>query len=203
MPAVCSVFSKNMEKIRSFIAIELPEELKKALVELQSKFKSAGNVPLRWVAPGNIHITLKFFGDIDIGITGNITAALETATQGTTPFSIEASGLGVFPNMNHIQILWVGLTGDLERLSQLQKRTEECLKPLGFSVEARPFTPHLTLARVRDYARPDERRKLGELISATSFEGKYKIDIKAINLMKSQLTPEGPIYTKISAVTLK
>jgi 2'-5' RNA ligase len=192
-----------MEKIRSFIAVELPDELKRALAELQDNFKSAGNLPLRLVAPGNIHVTLEFLGDVDINITGNITNALEAAIQGTTPFNIEASGLGVFPNMNRIQILWVGLTGDLEKLGQLQKRIEESLKPLGFPPEGRPFTPHLTLARVRDYARPDERRKLGELISATRFEGKYKIDIKAINLIKSQLTPEGPIYTKISTVTLK
>ena len=90
------------------------------------------------------------------------------------PFNIEASGLGVFPNMKRIQIIWVGLSGELEKLGQLQKRIEESLKPLGFPAEARPFTPHLTLARVRDYARPDERQKLGQLISATEFRGEIQ-----------------------------
>jgi RNA 2',3'-cyclic 3'-phosphodiesterase len=192
-----------MEKIRSFIAVELPGELKKALAELQGRFKSAGSLPLRWVEPGNIHITLKFLGDIDVDITGKITAALEASIQDIQPFSIEAGGLAVFPNMQRIQIIWVGLSGDLQKLGQLQKRIEENLKPLGFPAENRPFTPHLTLARVRDYARPVERQKLGELISATGFEGKYKIDVKAVNLMRSQLTREGPIYSRISTVALK
>jgi 2'-5' RNA ligase len=192
-----------MEKIRSFIAIELPGELKQALTELQRKFKSAGSLPVKWVDPGNIHLTLKFLGDIDAADTSKIITALEEAVRGLPPFNLEVRGLGVFPNMSRIQIIWVGLYGDLGKLSQLQKRIETSLKPLGFPPEARPFSPHLTLARVRDFAHPDERQKLGKLISAASFEEKYAINVNAINLMKSQLTREGPIYSKLGAVTLK
>ncbi|MHB8104932.1 MAG: RNA 2',3'-cyclic phosphodiesterase [Dehalococcoidales bacterium] len=192
-----------MENIRSFIAVELPADLKQALAELQLKFKSAGSPPVRWVEPKNIHLTLKFLGDIDAGDTGKITAALEEAVRGVSPFYIEASGLGVFPNLNRIQIIWIGLYGDIEKLGNLQKRIETNLKPLGFPAEGRPFTPHLTLARVRDYATGDARQKLGQLISGTSFTEKYKIGINAVNLMKSQLTREGPIYTKLTAITLK
>ncbi len=192
-----------MEKIRSFIAIELPQELKLALSRLQEKLKSTCSVPVRWVDPGNIHLTLKFLGDISPDITSRITSALENAAQGTHPFSIEASGLGVFPNMERIQIIWVGLAGELERLGQLQKRIEACLIPLGFPSETKPFTPHLTLARVRDYARRDERLALGEIIAGMSFEQRYKINVNAILLIKSQLTREGPIYTRISTIVLK
>jgi 2'-5' RNA ligase len=192
-----------MEKIRSFIAIELPEDLKKALAELQREFRSAGNSPVKWVQVDNIHLTLKFLGDIDIDSTDKITAALEGAVNNITPFSIEASKLGVFPNLNRIQIIWVGLYGELEKLAQLQKRIEESLKPLGFPPENRPFSPHLTLGRVRDYARPDERQKLGQLITAANFEGKYTINVNNINLMRSQLTREGPIYSKLRIITLK
>jgi len=192
-----------MEKIRSFIAIELPGELKQAFAELQRKFRSAGSLPMRWVDPSNIHLTLKFLGDIDAGSTDKIITALEESAKGTTPFNIEVKGLGVFPNMNRIQIIWVGLYGELEKLGQLQKRIETSLKSLGFPPENRPFTPHLTLARVRDYARPDERQKLGQLVSATSFEGKYTINVTAVNLMRSELTREGPIYSKLGAVILK
>ena len=192
-----------MEKIRSFIAIELPGELKQALAELQRKFNSAGSLPVKWVDPGNIHLTLKFLGDIDADSPGKIMKALEEAASGITSFNIEVRGLGVFPNMNRIQVIWVGLHGELEKLGQLQKRIETSLKPLGFPPENRPFTPHLTLARVRDYARPDERQKLGQVISAANFEGKYTIKVTAVNLMRSQLTREGPIYSKLGAVTLK
>jgi 2'-5' RNA ligase len=192
-----------MEKIRSFIAIELPGELKQALTELQQKFKSAGSLLVKWVDPENIHLTLKFLGDIDVDSPEKIMKALEEAANGITSFNIEVRGLGVFPNINRIQIIWVGLHGELEKLGQLQKRIETSLKPLGFPPENRPFTPHLTLARVRDYARPDERQKLGQTISATNFEGKYTIKVTAVNLMRSQLTREGPIYSKLGTITLK
>lgn len=192
-----------MEKIRSFIAIELPQELKSALFQLQENLKSASSAPVRWVDPGNIHLTLKFLGDISPEITGRITSALEDAARDAHPFDIEVSGLGVFPNTKRVQIIWVGLAGELAKLEQLQKRIEAGLTPLGFPPEARPFTPHLTLARVRDYARPDDRLALGEVIAGTSFEQKYKIKVNAVLLMKSQLTREGPIYSKISINALK
>ena len=192
-----------MDKIRSFIAIELPRELKLALSQLQENLKSASSAPVKWVDPGNIHLTLKFLGNISPEITGRITSALEDAARGTHPFDIEVSGLGVFPNMKRIQIIWVGLAGELVKLGQLQKRIEEMLAPLGFPSEARPFTPHLTFARVRDYASPDDRLALGELIAGTSFEQKYKINVSAVLLIKSQLTREGPIYSRISAIALK
>lgn len=192
-----------MEKIRSFIAIELPPELKLALSQLQEKLKSASNAPVKWVDPGNIHVTLKFLGDISPEMTGEITSVLKDAVQGTPPFDIEVNGLGVFPNMKRVQILWVGLAGELEKLKQLQKRIEAGLTPLGFQPETRPFTPHLTLARVRDYARPDDRLTLGDLITKINFEQKYKINVNAILLIKSQLTREGPIYSRISTIALK
>jgi 2'-5' RNA ligase len=192
-----------MEQIRSFIAIELPREIKLALADIQGKLKAAGGAPVRWVDPGSIHLTLKFLGDIDSGITGRITAALEEAARGTQPFSIGVSGLGVFPNPRHVQVVWVGLTGETEKLSQLQKRIETGLVPLGFKAEGRAFTPHLTLARVRDYAGPDERQKLGQLIEKTGFDAKSVIKVNAVQLMRSQLTREGPIYTRIGTVELK
>ncbi len=192
-----------MEKIRSFIAIELPGEVKKALADLQQRFKSAGSLPVKWVDPGNIHLTLKFLGDIDANNIDKILKAIEEAVQDKSSLSIEVRGLGVFPNLNRIQVIWVGLHGELEKLEQLQKSIEANLKPLGFPPENRPFTPHLTLARVRDFARPEERQKLGQLISAASFEGKYTIDITSINLMKSQLAPDGPKYSKLGVITLK
>jgi 2'-5' RNA ligase len=192
-----------MEKIRSFIAVELPLELKQALSRLQAKLKSSSAAPVKWVEPDNIHLTLKFLGDISTEITGRITAVLENASRGTSPFEIGVSGIGVFPGLKRVRIVWVGLTGELEKLEQLQKRIEAGLEPLGIPPEGRPFTPHLTIARVRDYARPDDRLTLGELIGGMSLEQEYKVGVNAVHLMKSQLTREGPIYSKISTVTLK
>ena len=192
-----------MEQIRSFIAIELPGELKLALARLQDKLKSGSRAPVKWVDTDSVHLTLKFLGNIDSGIVGKITSALEEAVRGTHPFSIEVSGLGVFPNIRRVQVVWVGLTGEVEKLGQLQQRIETGLVPLGFAAESRPFTPHLTLGRVRDYVTPDERQDLGQLVTGTAFEAKYKMSIDAVHLMKSQLTREGPIYSKISTVALR
>jgi 2'-5' RNA ligase len=191
-----------MEQIRSFIAVELPQELKLALTRLRDNLKSGSRAPVKWVDPDSVHLTLKFLGNIDSGIIGKITSAMEEAVRGTPPFGIEVSGLGVFPNIRRVQVVWVGLTGEVAKLGQLQQRIETSLIPLGFAVESRSFTPHLTVGRVRDYAAPEERQDLGQIVTGMAFEAICKVNVDAIHLIKSQLTREGPIYSKISTVTL-
>jgi RNA 2',3'-cyclic 3'-phosphodiesterase len=193
----------NMEKIRSFIAIELPQEVKLALARLQDQLKSGGGAPVKWVDPEIMHMTLKFLGNIDTGIIGKVTAALEEACRGVHPFPLGLSGLGVFPNPRRVQVVWVGLRGEVEKLGQLQKRIDTSLDHLGFKAELRPFTPHLTLARVREQATPEEKQVLGQLVSGTTWEGSVNFNVAAVHLMRSQLTREGPIYTRISPVTLQ
>jgi 2'-5' RNA ligase len=191
-----------MEEIRSFIAVALPREVTLALTRLQEQLKTGGRTPAKWVDPASIHLTLKFLGNTSAGLTGRITAAMTEATRGTAPIRLEVKGVGAFPNLNRVQIVWVGLTGETDRLAALQKAIEAGLKPLGFAPEARPFTPHLTLARLRDQATPAERQQLGRLIAATDFAaGGFPAD--AIHLMRSQLTPAGPIYSRLSSVELK
>jgi 2'-5' RNA ligase len=192
-----------MEKIRSFIAIELPGEVKQALDAIEEKLKTSCNAPVRWVDPASIHLTLKFLGDIDSGTTGDITAALEAAAGGIHPFSVTVSGLGVFPNPQRVQVVWVGLAGEPDKLNQLQKRIDTALVPLGFKAEGRPFTPHLTLGRVRDYAAPDAIRQLGQFIGKTAFDAKCAFKVNAVHLIRSQLTRESPIHTIIGTVQLK
>jgi len=192
-----------MEQIRSFIAVELPDELKLALTRLQDQLKSGGQAPVKWVDPYRIHLTLKFLGDISTDMVGRITAALERAAGGITPFHLEAKDLGAFPNLKRVQVVWMGIGGEVDRLSHLQQRIESSLAPLGFVPESRPFTPHLTLARLRDRATPDERQSLGQLIAGTRFEAVYSIDVDSIQLMRSQLTREGAVYSRISLIRLK
>jgi 2'-5' RNA ligase len=192
-----------MEQIRSFIAIELPGELRQALTRLQDGLKTGSRTPVKWVDPGSIHLTLKFLGNIDVGLTGRITAVMEEAVRGLHPFRIDVGGLGVFPNPRRVQVVWVGLAGEIERLARLQKRIEAGLTPLGFAAESRSFTPHLTLARIRDRATPQERQDLGRLIEGTRFEADCGINVDAVHLMKSQLTREGPVYSRLNSAVLK
>ena len=192
-----------MEQIRSFIAIELPDELKAGLAQLQDRLKESKQPSVKWVDPYSIHLTLKFLGNIAVDKIGEITKAMEKAAQEIPPFQLKAKDLGVFPNLRRVQVAWVGINGEVDTLSQLQQRIELNLAPLGFAPESRPFVPHLTLARLRNQASPDERQKFGQLIAGTKLEAVYTIEVTSINLMRSQLTREGAIYSQISSVGLK
>ena len=192
-----------MEQIRSFIAIELPEEVKAWLAELQARLKSGMQPPVKWVDPYGIHLTLKFLGNIAVDKIAAITKALEEAAQETSPFQLKVKDLGVFPNLRRVQVVWVGITGEVDKLSQLQQRIQFNLVPLGFAPESRPFVAHLTLARLRDRASPNERQKFGQLIAVTELDAVHTIKVDSINLMRSQLTREGAIYNKIGSVKLK
>jgi 2'-5' RNA ligase len=191
-----------MEQVRCFIAIELTEEIKAGLSRLQAQLKSGNLPPVKWVDPYSIHLTLKFLGNVNVERTSQITEATGEAAQGVSPFHLEIKGLGVFPNLRRVQVAWVGVSGEVDKLLQLQQRIESNLARLGFAPEPRAFTPHLTLARVRDQASPDERQRFGQLIASTKFEAGYTFQVKAINLMQSQLTREGAIYSQISSVEL-
>ncbi len=192
-----------MEQIRAFIAIELPQELRQGLEQLQARLKTANQPAVKWVNPNGIHLTLKFLGNIAAARTGEITQAMQQASQGISPFPLKVGGLGVFPNLKRVQVIWVGISGEIDKLSKLQQGIESALKPLGFIPESRSFTPHLTLARLRGRASDEAQQRLGQLIASTRLEPTYTIEVDAINLMRSQLTREGAIYTQISSVGLK
>jgi len=191
-----------MEQVRCFIAVELPEEVKAGLSQLQAQLKSGNQFPVKWVNPYSTHLTLKFLGNVNADMTSQITEAVAEAAKGVSPFNLEIKELGVFPNLRRVQVIWVGVSGEVDKLLQLQKGIESSLARLNFAPESRAFTPHLTLARVRDQASPDERQRLGELIASTKFEKAYTLPVEAIRLMRSQLTREGAIYSQISSVEL-
>ncbi len=193
----------SIEQIRSFIAIELPDEVKSALAELQTGLQTDRQPSVKWVDPYAIHLTLKFLGSIAGDRISDISSAIEEAAQDFSPFSLEIKGLGVFPNFKRVRVVWVGMGGDIPRLKQLQQRIESNLVPLGFARESRPFTPHLTLARVRENASPTEQQRFGQLIADSSFETAHHFTAGSISLMRSQLTPEGAIYRQITKIGLK
>jgi len=191
-----------MEEVRSFIAIEQPDELKRELTRLEARLKKSEPTGVRWVDPYGSHLTLKFLGNIALGRVDEITGAMAEAAGGIPPFRLEIKGLGVFPGWKRVQVAWVGIGGEIDKLGQLQGNLESGLARLGFTPETRPFTPHLTLARASNRASPAERQSLGQLIAGTSFEAESTISVEAINLMRSQLTREGAIYRQVSSVRL-
>lgn len=190
-----------MEQIRAFIAIELPDELKVKLRQLEAGWPARRATWLKWVNPDSIHLTLKFLGNILAGRTDEILLAMEGATREVPSFQLEVKDLGVFPNPKRVQVAWVGISGEIDKLGPLQQNLESNLALLGFAPETRPFTPHLTLARVRNQASPAEQQKFGELITGTRFEAGI-IKVTAISLMRSQLTRAGAIYSRIGSAKL-
>ena len=195
--------SDNTERIRSFIAIELPEDLQGRFAALRSQLERGEHSFVKWADPKGIHLTLKFLGNIPLGQVEEITRAIEGAVQGIPPFRLETSELGGFPNLGQPRVLWIGIRGETDRLSRLQHSIDYALTSLGFAKEERPFMPHLTLARLRQGTYTGERKSFGDVARSVRYEGGYPIDAKAVSLMRSQLTPRGPIYTRLSATQLE
>lgn len=192
-----------MASVRAFIAIQLPDRVKSALDSIEADFKHtfpSGNV--KWVAVPSIHLTLKFLGTVEESKTDAITVAIARAVEDTPPFSLSLGAAGAFPNLKRVDVVWIGLNGDIECLCQLQQRIEQNITPLGFRPESRTFTAHLTLARLRESATGDERQKLGGLIDAAPAPAANPFQVDAVYLMKSQLMRSGPIYSEISRVGL-
>ena len=192
-----------MALIRAFIAVELPEDLKKELAALEMLLKNNGPPVVKWVDPESIHITLKFLGDISTDKVEKLVTAMDEAVKGIAPFHLEVRKLGAFPAPDRPQVIWVGVKGEVDKISGLRQKIEANCEQLRFSRESRPFTPHLTLGRVRDEARPNERQRLGKLLTEISFTASKTVAVTEINLLKSQLTPAGAIHTIIGTVKLK
>jgi len=192
-----------MEQIRSFIAIELPEEVKEGLKQVEDRLKSSDSSSAKWVDPQNIHLTLKFLGNLDVDKIDSITQVIQNAARTITSFELKINRTGCFPNTRRVQTIWIGLSGDIDKLEVLQRNIELGVAPLGFPTEESPFKPHLTLARVRDYIDLEKRQVLGETVCGTQIELDLRIRVNSINLMRSQLTPAGAIYSKLCSVELK
>jgi len=190
-----------MDTIRAFIAIELPDNIKNELEEIKSVLMSGNSTPAKWVNPESIHLTLQFLGDISSDRVTEILDAIKRGVGGTPSFQIQLAGLGVFPNPARTQVVWTGIAGDIEQLKQLQKSIEIEMERLSFPREKRNFTPHLTLARVRDHATPDERKRLGDMVTGTPFTGGI-MKVDSVNLMKSRLTRQGALYTSLGSIRL-
>ena len=191
-----------MEKIRSFIAIGLPSRLKLELAQLQARLKVDNQPRIKWVNTNGMHLTLKFLGNIGPTMIDPITEAMADATQKIPPFTLDVQQLGVFPSLKRVHVVWVGLGGEVDKMKQLHQLLEANLSRLGFTPEQRPFKPHLTIARLGNEASPDERQRFGEFITDTTSEISQSIKVDSINLIKSQLTREGAIYSRISSTNL-
>jgi 2'-5' RNA ligase len=184
------------KKIRAFIAVEIPDQVQSELIEIGNTFRPYVN-RASWVKRGNMHLTLKFLGDIESVRIEEISTALEETASKFTPFSIRFSEVGVFPTPRRPRVLWVGLGEGEEEMKKLANAIEEAMERMGFRRERRPFTPHLTLARIKSVS------DLSEPLDNFQMPRITPVNVAGFSLIRSQLDPKGAIYTRIREFTLR
>lgn len=187
---------KQDHQIRTFLAMELPEDVQIFLGGISNDLKKTG-ADVKWVTPSNIHLTLKFIGDTAPQKIPLIQSHLEKAFLSEQPLELEVQGLGVFPSYRRPRVVWAGVQDKLGILAQAAKKVDRSLVVLGFQPEQRPFKAHLTLGRVRsnhgDQPLADAVRKM-ESIPGPAFVAHH------VTLFKSTLKPSGAEYLPLFRV---
>ncbi len=185
-------------RVRSFIAVELSDEARAELSRITDVLKDA-NADVKWIAPGSIHLTLKFLGYIPEEMVPTLAERLKEIARAASPFEIVLEGMGVFPGWNYARVLWVGLGEGKDHAKDLAGRVEEAMAGEGFEKEKRPFSPHLTLGRIRGPKNKDELKRLACSMTVNPASS----HISRIVLFRSVLTPKGAVYTPLDIADFK
>lgn len=188
-----------MAILRTFIAIEMPESIRQKIQNLQAELKSFP-AKVTWVKPENIHLTLKFLGDTEDNTIDSIGDQLAISAASFSPFKINIGGVGAFPNFKQPRVFWVGSPTGADKLVEIAAEIDQRMNTLGFETDKRKYSAHFTIARVRD------SRGIGPMVK--SLQSKHDFDagefiVNKISLIKSELTPQGPIYSVLKTVGLK
>ncbi len=180
------------QTVRAFLAFELENEsVRKNLLDVQRKAVQTG-ADVKLVEPENIHITMRFLGDITLNMADKIYEEMKNIQF--VPFFAHIYGLGVFPDLRFPRVLWAGITEGSDQLRYIFQQLEPKLLNLGFAPDSKGFSPHLTIARVRS-AR--NRTQLGEFVQKNTKYDFGRVDARCLRLKRSELTPRGPIYSTL------
>ncbi|MBN1857254.1 MAG: RNA 2',3'-cyclic phosphodiesterase [Dehalococcoidia bacterium] len=191
------------DEIRAFVAIELPTDLKKGLSVIIDGLKRNSYAPVKWVGVSGIHLTLKFLGQLPVTRIEEVQRAVTAACTGTGPLRLQITTLGSFPGNSQPRVIWAGLDGEVEKLSELASRIDTSITALGFPRESRPFTPHLTLGRVRPEAAARARSELGQVVLSERQPTGLSFVATGVSLMQSYLKPQGAMYTCLCSIPLR
>jgi 2'-5' RNA ligase len=182
--------------LRLFAAIVPPDDVIGEICAMQTSLRKTVDGDVRWVKREGLHLTLKFFGDVPEDGIGLIDGAAGETAADEFSFTFLFRKLGMFPSAERPRVLYLGMDGDTQRLTAFQKRLDAALYRAGFPAEARPFVPHLTLARMRSLR--DPRTLAGESEKTDNYRtGQFTA--AELVLFKSDLTPGGAIYTKLAS----
>jgi 2'-5' RNA ligase len=185
--------------MRCFIAICLPDMLKRGLAEVQDSLKVPG-IQVGWARPDGIHLTLKFLGEVEEKDISRISGALSRAVDGVAPFVGTLRGVGCFPGMSTPRVVWIGIEEPEGILRRLQQNIEKSMEDIGFPAENRSFKPHLTLGRVRSLI---HREALIRQIEKNKDPDLGSFEVREVHVMQSILKPEGAVHVTLASVVLK
>ena len=188
--------------LRLFLAFELTRPARQYINQLLDLLRQESLNGFRLAKGNNIHMTLKFLGNVPCERIPEITSGMEEAVKNTAAFTLEIQGLGAFPSLNNPRILWSNVHGELDTLFQLHKRLEDVLEAKAFTREQRPYFPHLTLARRQRKLFHSDRQHLKSLVVIAQALGRKSLHISKLSLMQSTLSWQGVVYKRKANVSL-
>ena len=181
-------------EIRSFLAFELPEPIRKIVTRVSEEIRKSA-LDVRWVRPEFIHLTVVFMGDIQSEQISSMGDPLKAVCSNHAPFRISLKPMGCFPNTRNPRVIWLGIDGDIERMSQFRDDLQQALSPFGIKEEERAFRPHLTLGR---FKKPGKRQtELEQFLETYRDLASPSCTLGELVLFRSDLKPGGAVYTKM------
>jgi 2'-5' RNA ligase len=193
---------KEIPLMRTFIAIDFPPEIIQKIEKIIAYFKTqTQDDTLKWVTANNLHLTIKFLGEIPDEKLDQVKAILTDSLRNQSVFNIKIEGLGMYPNEHNPRVIWLGITAE-EALIDLHQTLDSALEAVDIKREKREFSPHLTIARVRRRTKRSKIKEIGETLSQFKVDSLGNIKVKEVILYQSELTPKGPIYTPLMTESL-
>ena len=191
-----------MSLLRAFIAVELPAELQQKVHRATANFRRGIDPLIRWTAAEHMHLTLKFLGDVSQPNVEFLIEMLRTQAELISPFVIQLGGLGSFPGPKRPRVIYIGIQAPAA-LGTLQRGIESASRRLGYEAEERPFSPHLTLGRVKQNISASDQQNIRRAIDGTQVDVLGSARIDSVHLYKSELRPSGSVYTRLYSAPLK
>ena len=191
-----------MTLLRVFIAVEIPIPTRQAIFSQTESLRAALGQLVRWVPIENMHLTLKFIGDVSPANVELLSQMLIAEATGNAPLTMQIGGLGSFPNPRRARVIWIGIQAPAA-FENLQRGIEFAAARLGYEPETRPFSPHLTIGRVRQQVSASDQQQVRVALERTQVGDLGAAEISAVHLFKSDLQPTGSIYTRLFSAPLK
>ena len=186
-----------MSVIRAFIAIDLPVDVQECLDQVSSQMQDQlVGIPVRWVPAQNIHLTLKFLGDVSLNNLDVLTEILQAEALSQRPLEIGIGQMGAFPKIRRPRVIWIGVEAPQELIA-LQRGIDLQTARVGYAPDKREFSPHLTLGRVSRNATPKEVSRIGDVLSEQKIGFLGVARVRAVHLFRSDLQPGGAVYSKL------